>query len=65
MRAGRNASQIADEVVSHLSGLPRAKVTVTLEIEAEIPKGAPENAVRTVTENSRTLKFASLGFERN
>ena len=65
MRAGRSASQIADEVVAHLSGLPRAKVTVTLEIEAEIPDGAPENVVRTVTENSRTLKFRSHGFERD
>ena len=65
MRAGRNASQIADEVVAHLSSLPRAKVTVTLEIEAEIPDGAPESVVRTVTENSRTLKFGSHGFERN
>ena len=65
MRAGRNASQIADEVVAHLSSLPRAKVTVTLEIEAEIPEGAPENVVRTVTENSRTLKFGSHGFERD
>ena len=65
MRAGRNASQIADEVVAHLSSLPRAKVTVTLEIEAEIPEGAPENVVRTVTENSRTLKFRSHGFEKD
>ena len=65
MRAGRNASQIADEVVAHLASLPRAMVTVTLEIDAEIPEGAPENVVRTVTENSRTLKFASHGFERD
>ena len=65
VRAGHNASQIADEVVAHLAGLPRATVTVTLEIEVEIPDGAPENVVRTVTENSRTLKFASHGFERD
>jgi hypothetical protein len=39
-------------------------VKVTLEIEAEIPSGAPDNVVRTVTENSRTLKFASHGFEK-
>jgi hypothetical protein len=39
-------------------------VKVTLEIEAEIPSGAPENVVRTVTENSRTLKFTSHGFEK-
>jgi hypothetical protein len=39
-------------------------VTVTLEIEAEIPSGAPDNVVRIVTENGRTLKFTSQGFER-
>ncbi len=27
--------------------------------------GAPENVVRTVTENSRTLKFTSQGFEED
>jgi len=63
-RVGRDASRIADEVIAHLSGLVGAKVTVTLEIEAEIPSGAPDQVVRTVTENSRTLKFTSHGFER-
>lgn len=62
-RVGRDASRIADEVISHLSGLVGADVTVTLEIEAEIPSGAPDHVVRTVTENSRTLKFTSHGFE--
>jgi len=50
-------------VIAHLAGLVGAGVKVTLEIEAEIPSGAPEHAVRTVTENSRTLKFTSHGFE--
>lgn len=63
-RVGRDAGQIAAEVVSHLEGLVKAKVIVTLEIEAEIPEGAPENVVRTVTENARTLKFSSHGFEQ-
>ena len=40
-RVGRDASQIADEVIAHLSSLAGAKVTVTLEIEAEVPAGAP------------------------
>ena len=62
-RVGRDASRIADEVISHLYGLVGAKVTVTLEIEAEVPEGAPDHVVRTVTENSRTLKFTSHGFE--
>ena len=63
-RVGRDASRIADEVIAHLAGLLGAEVTVTLEIDANIPAGAPDNVVRTVTENSRTLKFKSQGFER-
>jgi hypothetical protein len=63
-RVGRDASRIADEVVAHLAGLMGSTVKVTLEIEAEIPSGAPDNVVRTVTENSRTLKFTSHGFEK-
>jgi hypothetical protein len=39
-------------------------VKVTLEIEADVSSGVPENVVRTVTENSRTLKFSSFGFEQ-
>jgi len=41
--------------------LPRLMTSVVLP-EA-ISEGAPDNVVRTVTENARTLKFASLGFE--
>jgi predicted AAA+ superfamily ATPase len=63
-RVGRDAGRIADEVVSHLVGLVGSNVSVTLEIQAEIPAGAPDNVVRTVTENSRTLRFGSnSGFE--
>jgi hypothetical protein len=54
----------ADEVFSQLSGLVGAKVKVTLEVEAEFRDGAPEHVVRTVTENSRTLRFTSHGFEK-
>jgi predicted AAA+ superfamily ATPase len=63
-RVGRDASKIAEEVIAHLSGLVGTNVTVTLEIEAEIPSGAPDTVVRTVTENSRTLKFTNQGFEK-
>ncbi|MBV8120368.1 MAG: hypothetical protein JO081_10595, partial [Alphaproteobacteria bacterium] len=63
-RVGRDAGRVADEVIAHLAGLVGASVKVTLEIEAEIETGAPEQVVRTVTENSRTLKFTSHGFEQ-
>ncbi len=62
-RVGRDASRVAEEVIAHLDGLVGARVKVTLEIHAEIPSGVPENVVRTVTENGRTLKFDSHGFE--
>jgi predicted AAA+ superfamily ATPase len=62
-RVGRDAGRIAEEVIAHLAGQVGAEVTVTLEIEAELPSGASEQTVRTVTENSRTLKFTSHGFE--
>ena len=40
-----------------------AIVDITLDIHAELPGGAPDNVVRTVTENARTLEFKAGGFE--
>lgn len=40
-----------------------ANVSVRLEIEAEIPGGAPDQVVRIVTEIRRALKFNSHGFK--
>jgi len=62
-RVGRDAGRIAEEVIAHLAGQPGVEVTVTLEIDARLPGGANEQIVRTVTENCRTLKFESHGFE--
>jgi hypothetical protein len=62
-RVGRDAGRIAEEVIAHLLGQMGAEVAVTLEIDARLPNGATDQLVRTVTENSRTLKFDSQGFE--
>jgi len=62
-RIGRDAGRIAEEIVQHLSTLPGARVNIALEIQVEIPDGVPENVVRTVTENCRTLRFNTYGFE--
>jgi hypothetical protein len=64
-RLSRDVDVIASSVVQHLAGLLDAKVTITVEIDAEIPSGAPDNVVRTVTENCRTLKFENSGFEES
>jgi hypothetical protein len=63
-RIGRDAGRVAEEFIAHLTVLVGAKVTVALEVEAEIPLGASDHVVRIVTENSRALKFTSQGFEK-
>ncbi|HWQ14089.1 MAG TPA: hypothetical protein VNL77_14920 [Roseiflexaceae bacterium] len=62
-RVARDASKIADEVITHMAGLVGAKVRVTLEIEVDIPDGTPDHVVRIVRENSRTPKFNQAEFE--
>ena len=64
-RVSRDAGVVAEEVIAHLSGLVGADVRVTLDIAADIPQGAPEHVVRTVNENSRSLKFSSHEFEES
>jgi hypothetical protein len=61
---GRDAGRNAEEVIAHLVGLPGAQVHVIMEIQATAPAGVPDQVVRIVTENSRTLRFTSHGFER-
>ncbi len=58
-----DAGKIMEEVVKHLTTLYGANVQVTLEIQAHLPGGVPEETVRTVTENCRTLRFDGFGFE--
>jgi hypothetical protein len=40
-------------------------VEIKLEISADIPTGVPDDVVRTVTENAKTLKFEQHGFEED
>ena len=49
--------------MKHLEGLVDAKVEVRLELRAESTSGVPDDVVRTVVENCRTLKFDSAEFE--
>ncbi len=56
------ATRAASPTVTHLSGLVGAQVMITLDIEAIIPEGVPDNVVRIVTENGRALKFQSQAF---
>jgi hypothetical protein len=62
-RAARDMGKIAEEVLQHLTTLPGGKVTLTLEIAADLADGIPEETQRIVRENGSALKFRSQGFE--
>ena len=63
IRAARDAQQVIEEVIQHLTGLPNADVKITMDIEANVSDGVPDDVVRTVTENCQTLKFTTQEFE--
>lgn len=54
---------IAEEIIALLTGDPNATVRVTLEVEAEYPRGASETLKRSVSENATALGFKSKDWE--
>ncbi len=56
---------IVDRVLQHLTALTGCEVEVSLEITAYRREGFEQDTMRTVTENSRTLKFENYGFEQD
>jgi hypothetical protein len=63
-RISRDVGTIANEIIQHLASLPNSEIDVTVEIQARVPGGVPDNVVRTVSENCRTLKFKNQSFEQ-
>jgi hypothetical protein len=57
MRINRDAPTIANEVIQHLTALNGATVKITLEIEAEIPEGVPDDVARTVIGHLEKLPY--------
>lgn len=62
-RVNREIGLIVAEVLEHLTGLVGCEVKVTVEIQAQYPQGFEDGTLRTVGENSRTLKFDHFEFE--
>jgi hypothetical protein len=56
-------TELADEIISVLAQDPHANLTITLEIKAEFPDGAPDNIRRAVSENAANLKFKNSTWE--
>jgi predicted AAA+ superfamily ATPase len=62
-RVNREMATIVEEIIQRLTSLTGTQVDITLEISAERSSGFDDATVRTINENSRTLKFKSHGFE--
>jgi hypothetical protein len=62
-RVNREMGLIVEEVIERLTSLVECEVTISLEISAKLPEGFDEATIRTISENSRTLKFDHYEFE--
>ncbi len=62
-RVNKEMGIIVEEIIQRLTSLTGTDVKITLEINAERPAGFDDATVRTINENSRTLKFRDNGFE--
>lgn len=62
-RANREMSTIVEEIIQRLTSMTGTQVEITVEISAERSSGFDDATVRTINENSRTLKFKNHGFE--
>ena len=51
------------EIIQHLAAPEGVELEISVEITARKKDGYPDDKVRIVTENARTLKFESYGFE--
>jgi hypothetical protein len=62
-RVNREMATIVEEIIQRLTSLTGTDVEITLEISAERSSGFDDATMRTISENSRTLKFDDHGFE--
>ena len=60
LRVSSGVGQVADEVISHLTGLIDSDVEVILEIRAKAPEGIPDAVVRAVSENATDAEVSGL-----
>jgi predicted AAA+ superfamily ATPase len=62
-RYARDLTRLSQEIIQHLAAPAGVELEIRVEIAARKPDGYPEDNVRNVTENARTLKFETYGFE--
>ena len=62
-RYARDLTRLSQEIIQHLAAPDGVDLEIRVEISARKVDGYPDDKVRNVTENARTLKFETYGFE--
>jgi predicted AAA+ superfamily ATPase len=62
-RINRDVQKLVEEVISHLTSTDGVAVEVSLEVNVKAPNGLSASTMRTVSENCRTLRVPTFGFE--
>jgi predicted AAA+ superfamily ATPase len=62
-RYARDLTRLSQEIIQHLAAPDGVDLQIRVEISAHKQDGYPDDKVRNVTENARTLKFETYGFE--
>jgi predicted AAA+ superfamily ATPase len=62
-RINRDVQRLVEEIIAHLASVNGSQLEVTLEVNANAPNGLPQQTIRTVSENCRTLKVKDFGFD--
>jgi hypothetical protein len=62
-RYARDFNRLTAEVIQHLAALDGVDLEISIEITAIKHDGFPDDKMRIVSENARTLKFAESDFE--
>jgi hypothetical protein len=62
-RYGRDLTRLSQEILQPLTSVDGAQVRISVEIHAERLEGFPEDKIRVIQENARTLRFDQSKFE--
>jgi hypothetical protein len=62
-RYGRDFTRLSQEILQQLTSLDGVQLEIHVEIHAKRASGFPDDKVRTVLENARTLRFDQSSFE--
>jgi hypothetical protein len=62
-RYGRDFNRLQQEIIQHLAAPEGVDLEISVEITARKQDGYPDDKVRIVAENARTLKLDSFSFE--